>query len=381
MGVGVEVTYLATLAAVLTALAAFALTGLRSRLDLPAVAIWAGVAIAGTALTVAVARTSLAEGLGTFGVINVAFRQLVVGLPLAAALIGLRAWRRGWSTTTSLLGRMTVFGALLLAPLGLWIGVVEPNRMVVRHDQLTAAGVPAGATLRIGIISDLQMGNDGPGAHEQAAIEALNAQHPDVVLIAGDIAQSSTEAFERNLGDIRALLSGIAAPGGVFLVQGDVDERAELAALAEGTGVRWLSDEIVTVPVAGTTVAIGGVDLEPSAPSARRIAEELEARPGQDEVRVLLAHRPDVVDLLPVTDTRTDLVVAGHTHGGQIVLPFVGPLMTLSSVPRAVAAGGLHTMGDRNIYVSSGVGVERHQAPRVRLLDPPSVGIVTVSHG
>lgn len=376
-----EVTYLATLAAVLTGLAAFALTGFRSRLDLPSVIIWAGVAVAGTALTVVVARYTLAEGLGAFGVMNVVFRQLVVGLPLAAALICLRAWRRGWAPSTSVWGRVTVFGALLLAPLGLWMGVIEPNRLVVRHDRLTAAGVPPGQTLRIGVISDLQMGDDGPGAHEQAAVAALNAQHPDIVLIAGDIAQSSTAAFDRNLGELRALLASIEAPGGVFLVQGDVDERSELAALSQGTGVRWLSDQIATVTVAGTTVAIAGVDLAPTAPGARRIAEELEARPARDEVRILLGHRPDVVDLLPAEGSRTDLVVAGHTHGGQIALPFVGPLMTLSSVPRAVAAGGLHSMGDRQIYVSSGVGVERHQAPKIRLLDPPSVGILTVTHG
>ena len=104
-----EVTYLATLAAVLTALAAFALTGLRSRLDLPAVAIWAGVAIAGTALTVAVGMCSgVAWVTGytmlglevedsmrgrTFAFVQSAARVVLVGvMALAPALAAVQSW-------------------------------------------------------------------------------------------------------------------------------------------------------------------------------------------------------------------------------------------------------------------------------------------------
>jgi predicted MPP superfamily phosphohydrolase len=68
--------------------------------------------------------------------------------------------------------------------------------------------------------------------------------------------------------------------------------------------------------------------------------------------------------------------VAGHTHGGQVVVPGFGPLMTMSEVPRDVARGGLHWIDGNPIYVSPGVGMERRQAPQVRLFARPSVGVL-----
>ena len=78
-------------------------------------------------------------------------------------------------------------------------------------------------------------------------------------------------------------------------------------------------------------------------------------------------------------DTRVDLVVAGHTHGGQLRLPGLGPLVTASNVPRRVGGGGLHRLGgSRRVYVSRGVGMERGQAPRMRFLCPPEVSLLTL---
>ena len=82
------------------------------------------------------------------------------------------------------------------------------------------------------------------------------------------------------------------------------------------------------------------------------------------------------MELLP--QSRIDLVVSGHTHGGQIVVPFFGPIMTLSHVPRSVAAGGLHQIDGNYIYVSRGVGCERMQAPRIRFLCPPEISLLTL---
>ena len=94
-------------------------------------------------------------------------------------------------------------------------------------------------------------------------------------------------------------------------------------------------------------------------------------------VAILLGHRPDTVLALP-EGSRVDLTVAGHTHGGQVVLPLLGPLLTFSDVPGAVARGGLHQVDRNPIHVSPGVGLEREQAPQVRFLSRPAVGIVAL---
>jgi uncharacterized protein len=93
-------------------------------------------------------------------------------------------------------------------------------------------------------------------------------------------------------------------------------------------------------------------------------------------VRILLTHRPDAAFHLP--EGGVELVVSGHTHGGQVQLPWIGPPITMSNVPRDVAAGGLHTLDGQEIYVSGGVGLERATAPQVRLNARPSIGIVTL---
>jgi predicted MPP superfamily phosphohydrolase len=99
---------------------------------------------------------------------------------------------------------------------------------------------------------------------------------------------------------------------------------------------------------------------------------------GGDAITVLLAHRPDTVLNLPPS-SGVDLTVAGHTHGGQVVVPGFGPLITMSQVPRAVAEGGLHEIDGNRIYVSPGVGMERRQAPQVRLFSPPTIAVLTLA--
>ena len=93
----------------------------------------------------------------------------------------------------------------------------------------------------------------------------------------------------------------------------------------------------------------------------------------------LLGHQPD--EIFRVRETPVDLVVAGHTHGGQISIPFFGPPLTLSSVPRSVGAGGLHDFVGSPIYVSTGVGRERHNAPQMRFGARPSIGIIDIIPG
>ena len=73
-----------------------------------------------------------------------------------------------------------------------------------------------------------------------------------------------------------------------------------------------------------------------------------------------------------------DLVVAGHTHGGQINLPLVGPLWNVTELPRVIAGGGLHEYRDTLLYVSNGIGVDRLEAPKIRFGTRPSVGILTL---
>jgi len=149
---------------------------------------------------------------------------------------------------------------------------------------------------------------------------------------------------------------------------------AEAELLLRGTGIRLLVDREASVRVGDRRLAVLGLDLRPGATSGRAALRRFERR---RELGIVMAHRPDWVRHLG-GDGRIDLLVAGHTHGGQVQVPYAGPPTIASTVPRKVGAGGLHVIEGRRVYVSRGVGVERGQAPKLRLGAPPEVSLLTL---
>ncbi|HEX2086466.1 MAG TPA: metallophosphoesterase [Solirubrobacteraceae bacterium] len=342
---------------------------------LVALAVWSvrrgrPLPLVAAALLAALAAKGIAMvglGLDTFGVAHVLWLDLVVVAPVAGVLV-----------VVLLRGPVRALGvlALLLAPLGAYASLVEPERLAIERATVDLPPERAGrAPVRIGVLADLQF--ERVGDHERAAVAALMRERPDVIVLPGDVHQGSAGSFARELPAIRALLRRLRAPGGVFAVQGDSESVAKLRRAAAGTGVRVLVNETADVRVGDRRVAVAGLELEHWSPFARDLLRRFAAQPGRGDVRVVVAHRPEPVLALPPR-TRVDLVVAGHTHGGQVQLPLLGPPFTASNLPRAVAAGGLHELDGRRIYVSRGVGVERSQAPKLRLGAVPEVSVLTL---
>jgi predicted MPP superfamily phosphohydrolase len=264
--------------------------------------------------------------------------------------------------------------ALLGAPAAIWGSLIEPFQLQVEEVAVPLAAERAGhETIRIGVIADLQARQ--VSEFERKAVWRLMAQHPDLVLIPGDLAQVWPRSTEESVAEFRALLAELDAPLGVWMVLGNCDSVDVVERALEGTRVRLLSDERVEIPFKDRRIVLCGIGMEYRSAAANAAARELEALEGEGDVRILLAHYPDAYKLLP-NPARTDLVIAGHTHGGQVQVPWFGPPITLSGVPRAVAAGGLHELDGRRIYVSRGVGVERGWAPRVRFNCPPEITLL-----
>jgi predicted MPP superfamily phosphohydrolase len=144
-----------------------------------------------------------------------------------------------------------------------------------------------------------------------------------------------------------------------------------------GTSIRFLENEIAEIEVDGMRMAVAGLTDDFTTPTARTCLDRLTAQARDGAFALLLSHRPDTVLSLD-SDQAVDLLVSGHTHGGQVALPWFGPPVTLSRAPRRVCAGGLHRVGGQRIYVSRGVGCERGHAPRIRFNCPPEVSVLTL---
>jgi predicted MPP superfamily phosphohydrolase len=307
-----------------------------------------------------------------FGKIHVLYLWVFLTLPVLGAALVVSSFVPTLRPTRW--GMIGAAGLMALGAVGLYATHVEPRWIRTERVSLDVDGVPTDEPLRIGVLSDLQ--TDGIGDYEWDAVHRLMGEEPDLILVAGDYFQSDEALFLSQLEELRDLLGTLSAPGGVFLVQGDVDSPERMALMTAGQDLEWLDHAVATTEVDGLRVAIGGIPPSWDSPESRATIDDLAATTDVD-LRILLSHRPDAVFEVPADGA--DLVVAGHTHGGQLRLPIIGPVMTMSGIPRHIAAGGLHAVDGIPIYLSNGVGVERAGAPQFRLGDRPSVGIVTLT--
>jgi predicted MPP superfamily phosphohydrolase len=228
---------------------------------------------------------------------------------------------------------------------------------------------PGLAGLRVGFITDIHHEPGRPIALLERAIRLLREESPDLILLGGDYVNSVARDFDRP----RALLAKLRAPLGVYGVLGNHDYWAGgdyLAARLAGIGVTMLRNESrhLRAP-GGAGFWLVGVD------SAVRRHDDLEgalAPIPADEFRLLLAHEPEVADMVTRRRLRVDLQLSGHSHGGQVVLPRIGAPMLPRLGRRYIR--GLHTAPP--IYTSRGLGAV---PPYLRFNSPPEVTIITLA--
>lgn len=239
--------------------------------------------------------------------------------------------------------------------------VVEPHalevtRRVVRSSKVTRP-------VRIVVLADIQ--TDHVGAYEARVVARAMAERPDLVLLPGDYVQlANARAWDAQVDAFRAMIRPLRAPLGAYAVQGNVDPSGRWQALFLGTSIE---------PLDRTTRRTRGEVSITALSFADSFYEQLRLDRGPG-FHVVFGHGPDFA----LGDVDADLLVAGHTHGGQVVLPFFGPPLTLSQVPRAWASGRTSLPGGRTLIVSRGIGMERGPAPPLRFLCRPELVVIDV---
>lgn len=301
----------------------------------------------------------LARGTSLFACLGLFATGVFLVLPAHgfACAIGLRA-------SAPRMALCCAGGSLSLLALGGWAYQVEPRRLEVVRHRIESAEIEAPLTLVV--IADLQ--TDRIGEHERLAISLAMAEHPDLILLAGDYLHAFRGEDERLAAELGALWRelDVQAPLGVYAVAGN----------CEGPGWERLFEGLPVTCLARTET----LDLGPL------LLTGLAFRDGFDRdftldspagrFHVALAHAPD----FSLGEARADLLVAGHTHGGQVQVPVFGPPITLSKVPREHAAGGMFELaGERHLVISRGIGMERGYAPRLRFLCRPEVTVIELA--
>lgn len=265
--------------------------------------------------------------------------------------------------------------ALVLVALGLlllawcyWSALADP---MVREAEVRLPGWPAGAApVRVVLIADLHVaGPDMPPERLARIVERINALRPDLVLIAGDFVSDKRVSTHRYaFAEAVAPLAALRARFGTIAVLGNHDHwrgTAEARAALAGAGIRLLANESVQ---AGP-LAVGGLD--DAFTGHNRDAATYEAMRRLPGARILLSHSPDPFATLPPD---IGLMLAGHTHCGQIRLPFIGALSTMSDHGERYACGVIEENG-RTLIVTAGLGTS---ILPLRLSVPPDFWLVTI---
>jgi predicted MPP superfamily phosphohydrolase len=255
----------------------------------------------------------------------------------------------------------------------------EPTDLHVRHFSLDLThGVAARGRLRILQLSDIQANR--VGRYEERALRTAAQQKADLVVLTGDYVQPRLSEDRRvATADLNRLLESVRfdARLGVYAVRGDVDK--DWPKVFDGTGIRTLAGAIATLPLeGGRTLSIVGLTTSMSHGRDAANLLALVRRSPADSLRLVVGHGPDFVEQLAGV-VPVDLALAGHTHGGQVVLPWLGALYIKSRLPLRYASG-LHDYFGLPLHVSAGIGMERGAAPQLRFLCPPELSVIEVTY-
>jgi uncharacterized protein len=239
----------------------------------------------------------------------------------------------------------------------------ERHHFVVTRTTLPLPSLPARlAGLRIGLVSDIHCGEFMSADRVAQAAGLLMAERPDIILLGGD---HVTWGRRQDLPACADGLSALAAPLGVFAVPGNHDPEAALGQVFESHGrIRVLRDEHVNLRARGTTITLGGLRYW-----SQRTSDVRRGFEGAAGFPILLAHDPR--RLPQAAEARVPLVLSGHTHGGQVMLPLVGS----PAAWRFPVVAGLARQQATSIYVTRGLGTV---VVPIRLNCPPEVSLLTL---
>jgi uncharacterized protein len=310
-----------------------------------------------------VARIYMSVGLGTILLGTGILLSWVGFLPLRGALL-----LAGVSPATSFgvfrVASGTVVG--LLAGLLLWGFTGGQARVEQTRVRVALPDLPnALRGLRIAQISDLHIGNGLEGPRLSRLVERVNALEADLVALTGDL----FDFDPRHVDDGARRLAGLRARLGVFAVLGNHDGYTGLELVAESLGrlapeIGLLRRDLVRLPT-DAPLYLAGIDDPGSRFTARNLhlpeLDEVAGRWPGDGPAILLVHRPEAFP--QAARLGFPLVLAGHTHGGQLALPTRGGRHNLASLVTRYHRG-LFAENGSLLYVNRGIGVA---GPAIRI--------------
>jgi predicted MPP superfamily phosphohydrolase len=247
--------------------------------------------------------------------------------------------------------------------IGIWSFLIEPNMLRVQKYQIQNKNL---AGLKVVFAGDFHV-KKYQEKRLQKVIKTINAQNPDIVLLIGDYINEHDFNATLPLPKITNYLSQIKSKYGVYSVLGNHDWLANGEKVTEAlteSNIKVLANSNIKVNVGDKNIYIAGVeDLQTRMPNV------FKALIGSSKPVILLTHTPDIFSMVPES---VDLTLAGHVHGGQVRLPFVGALIVPSQYGNKYSQG-LIEEDNKKMIVTRGIGTS---ILPVRFNCPPEIDVI-----
>jgi uncharacterized protein len=275
--------------------------------------------------------------------------------------------------------RKFIFGAAALGAAAMAADslLLEPNRPQIVRREIALRRWPEYLNgFTIALLSDLHYDSRFSVHPLKAAIGMVNSLHPDLIAITGDFVTASSfdggeEKAAANAEPCAALLAQMHAPHGLWAVLGNHDWASDpdrVTGALHAQHIPVLANQSVAIEANGARFWLAGIS------EILFLTSDLDAALAnipQDEATILLAHEPDYAD--HASRHPVDLQFSGHSHGGQIRLPFLPPLY-LPEMARKYYSG-LYQVGPLTLYTNPGLGT---MGVPIRLNCPPEITFITL---
>jgi uncharacterized protein len=238
----------------------------------------------------------------------------------------------------------------------------ERRQLVITRPDVHVTGLPATLDgLRIGFLTDVHCSRWMSPEDVRRAAGQLRAEHPDMIVLGGDYVTWGDRSHVRPSAEA---LASLTAPHGVFGILGNHDDDRDMPAALTAHGITVLKDARTRLTIRGEAIDLVGIRFW-----TKRHADIAPLMRGASRTVILLAHDPR--RLTEAASFRIPLVLSGHTHGGQVVLPLVGPI----AAQKFPVVAGVATREKTTMFVSRGIGTV--YVP-VRINCPPEIAVVTL---
>jgi predicted MPP superfamily phosphohydrolase len=302
---------------------------------------------------------------------SIGLRLTMLWCLMAASLLALwRGRRRGIPINTRGIAILFLVTNLAFSAVQIHAYVVEPLWVDTTQVSLRFADLgPGTSSVRVVHLSDTHIERNS--YREASIVQKVNALGPDIIVLTGDYLNLSRLQDPVSAEHFGQFVSQLRAPYGIYAVRGSVEPTLEsMQWLIEGTEIIWLEQEAQTVAVRGQKLTLIGVACSHRRDMDAARLDEAMGNVPSDAFTLLLYHSPDLI--AEAAEYGIDLYLGGHTHGGQLCLPFYGAIVTGSSYGKQYEAG-LYQRDDTTMYISRGIGFEGGGMPRARFLSRPEI--------